>query len=162
MGTFKRGARGKGKQAGELIIRRAKEDLSGVHFPRGARARASPTLLLIIPAALSGSLRADRVGVSWRLNITTTKHTYGRYHGQAAAMGVPWTRVKQDKEPERERRDRAVERYGWKESRWMMVVVVVMARWRYRTVPKLRQVTTAVNPRRDSGISHTEYPRRTR
>lgn len=71
--------------------------------------------------------------------------------------GVPWNaRVKRDKELERRGRDGAVERYrDEKKSRWMMADGGCHGRsaTRPRMVPKPRQVTTAVNLRRDSGIS---------
>jgi len=77
----KENAREKGKQPG-LIIRRAK-DLSGVRFPREARAILPRMILSFIPTALSGSSAWVSLDDSILLpqNTRTTS-----YHGR----GQPW------------------------------------------------------------------------
>lgn len=90
--------RGKGEQP-ELIIRRAKEDLSERTLFHVRAILLRPLFFLFIPAALPGS-SVDRVGV-----VLTTQYYHhtklARNHGreQPRARIVDAQRVKQDKRP---------------------------------------------------------------
>lgn len=135
----------KGKQL-ELIIRRAKEDLSGVSI-RCARDSPTLALLLFIPAALSGR-PPGRVGVSsWRLNIITiirNSHaaTLPRTRAKPRARTVDARRVKRDKEPNGSRQVRGevvCTEVRWKKGSRMKKKcrrMTVVVRWRKpRTAP---------------------------